>query len=68
MNYFPQICNIIMALDLCLDFVHYFISAKYLEHKLISFYHCTCVGIDTFLFGEITCHFSQICNSVMAPD
>ena len=48
MHYFPQICNRIMALDLCLDLVHYFVSAQYLKHKLIEFYHCSCVGIDKF--------------------
>ena len=48
MHYFPQIGNRIMALDLCLDLVHYFVSAQYLKHKLIEFYHCSCVGIVKF--------------------
>ena len=35
MNHFSHICNGVMALDLCLNFIHNFVSAQYLEPKFV---------------------------------
>ena len=54
-----------MALDLLQNFV----SAHYLENKLVDFHQILYMHIiDKILLGIVTRHFSHICTRAMALD
>ena len=60
-----HICTRVMALDLLQNFV----SAHYLENKLIEFRQIyICIHIDKIYVGIVRHHFSLICTRVMAID
>ena len=60
--HFSQICNRVMSLDWC----QIFVSAHYLEKKLIEF--CVYIDIDMIYIVIVRHHFSHICNRVMILD
>ena len=49
-----------------LYFVHNFVSAQYLENKIIEFTKFSiCIDIDKILVVIVTCHYLQFCKRVM---